>query len=164
MAESHDGFDSIAAPPTDAIREVLRRTMVMGLPQQQSHRPTFYFDRTVTWDQHDSEAKPWDWTAVPATEAQPASEQVICAYEFFSPLGRQGAFYTEVGEFNPTTLVFTMFEDEWRRVRGFSYATVGPPRVDTSVQTKWFFRFWKPAYGLNDMTVYQVHTAAEGIS
>lgn len=130
----------------------------MGLPEEESQRPTFYFDRTVTWEDFDSEDSPWDWTSVPVTEAQPATEQVVCAYEFFSPLGRQGAFYTEVGEFNPTTMVLTMFEEEWERVRGFSYVTVGPSNH------KWFFRFWKPAYGLNDMTVYQVHTAAEGIS
>lgn len=158
MAESHDGFESIAAPPTDAIRETLRRTMVMGLPNEENQRPTFYFDRTVTWEDFDSEENPWDWTAAPVTESQPATEQVICAYEFFSPLGRQGAYYTEVGEFNPTTLIFTMFEEEWERVRGFSYATVGPSTV------KWFFRFWRPAYGLNDMTVYQIHTVAEGVA
>lgn len=163
MAEQHDGFESIAAPPTDSIRETLRRTMVMGLPQEESQRPTFYFDRTVTWEDYDSEDNPWDWTVDPVTEVVPASEQVICAYEFFSPLGRQGAFYTEVGEFNPTTLVFTMFEEEWERVRGFSYATVGPSRLGTSASNRWYFRFWKPAYGLNDLTVYQVHTAAEGI-
>jgi hypothetical protein len=164
MAESHLGVDSIAAPPTDSLREVLRRTMVMGMPVEDAFKPTFYFDRTVTWEDFDSENQPWDWESVPVTEEELTSVQVVCAYEFFSPLGRQGSFYTEVGEFNPTTLVFTMFEDEWETVRGFSYATVGPPRVEASGPTKWFFRFWRPAYGLGDMTVFQVHTAAEGIS
>lgn len=163
MAKQHDGIRSIAAPPTSFIRDTLRQTMVMGLPEEESQRPTFWFDRVVTWEEHDSEQNPWDWTATPESDTEPVSEQVVCAYEFFSPLGRQGAHYTEVGEFNPTSLVFTMFEDEWERVRGFSYATVGPGRVEGSLPHRWFFRFWRPAYGMNDMTVYQVHTTADGV-
>lgn len=156
MAESHEGFDAIASPAVESIRENLRRTMVLGLPVEDDQKPTFYFDRVVSWQDADAEGNPWDWTATPATESNPSSVQPVCAFEFFSPLGRQGAYQTEVGEFNPTTVVFTMFEDEWEQVQGFSYVTIGP-----STQ-KWYFRYWRPAYGLGDMTVYQVHCVAEG--
>lgn len=156
MAESAGGFDSIAAIDIESVREALRRTMAMAMPSEESDQPTFYFDRELDWDKHDREGSPWDWTAVPATETPATSTQVLCAYEFFSPLGRQGAFYTEVGEFNPTTLVLTMFEDEFAEVYGFSYVTIG------ASEQKWYFRFWKPSVGLDDLTVYQVQCSASG--
>ena len=109
------------------------------------------------WERYDEEGTPWDFTAVleSSTIIQPV--QVVCAYEFFSPLGRQGGFPTEVGDFTPTTLVVTLFQEEWEEVRGFSYVTVGP-----SLQ-KWLFRYWRPAYGLGGFTVYQIHCSAEGV-
>lgn len=157
MADSMGGFDSIAVIDTEAIREVLRRTMVMAMPNEDSEKPAFVFERQVSFDQHDNEGNPWDWTAAPALETAQASVQVITAYEFSAPLGRQGAFLTEVGEFTPTTVVFTMFEDEFAEIRGFSYATVGPSAE------KWYFRFWKPSVSLNDMTVYEVVCVATGV-
>lgn len=156
MAESHGGFDAIAAIPSEQLRETLRRTMVLGLPDDDAEKPTFYFERQVTWSRHDAENSPWDWTSAPLTNTQRTPLSPVCAYEFFSPLGRQGSFLTEVGEFNPTTVVFTLFEDEYLEVTGFSYATIGPS------DQKWYFRFWRPAYGLGDMTVYQIHCVAEG--
>lgn len=156
MAEQHSGFNAVAVIATDSIREKLRETMVLGLPEIEADRPTFYFDRQVDWAIHDREGSPWDWTAVPVSDTTQASVQPVCAYEFFSPLGRQGAAYTEVGDFNPTTVVFTMFEDEFAAVGGFSYVTIGPGTQ------KWYFRYWRPSYGLGNLTTYQVHCAAEG--
>ena len=156
MAESAGGFETIASFDTDAIRENLRRTMVMAMPTEEDDQPTFYFERDAEWDKHDREGSPWDWTVAPILETQPSPSQVLCAAEFFSPLGRQGAFYTEVGEFNPTTLVLTMFEDEFEEVYGFSYVTIGPS------DQRWYFKFFRPAVGLNDLTVYQIQCAAGG--
>lgn len=156
MAESAGGFESIAVIDTDNIREILRRTMVMALPTESDDQPTFHFDRVVDWAEHDREGSPWDWSSAPESETIVASVQALCAFEFFSPLGRQGAFYTEVGEFNPTTVVLTMFEDEFDEVYGFSYMTIGPS------DQKWYFRYWRPAVGLNDLTVYQVQCSASG--
>lgn len=156
MAEQFAGVESIAQIDTDNLRGVLRATMVMGLPEDDEEKPTFVFERAVDWTKHDSEDKPWDWTEAPVVETQTPDAQVICAYEFFSPLGRQGAFTTEVGDFNPTTLIFTMFEDEFDEVSGFSHATIGPS------DKRWYFRFWRPSVGLSNMTVYQVQCVAEG--
>ena len=156
MAESIDGVASIANIPTGTVRDNLRATMVMGLPDVETERPTFVFEDDKTWTREDMEGSPWDWTATPVVNIQKGSIQVLCAYEYFSPLGRQGAFYTEVGEFNPTTLVLSMFETEFSDVFGFSYVTVGPD------DTRWYFRTWKPAVSLNDLTLYEVHTAATG--
>ena len=156
MAESAGGFETIASFDTDAIRESLRRTMVMAMPSEADDQPTFYFERDAEWDKHDREGSPWDFTQAPVLETQSAPSQVLCAVAFFSPLGRQGAFYTEVGEFNPTTVVLTMFEDEFDEVYGFSHVTIGPS------DQNWYFRFFKPAIGLNDLTVYEVQCSASG--
>jgi hypothetical protein len=157
VAESHQGVGAIASIPADRVRNALNATMVLGLPANEADRPTFYFDRVVDWDNHDSENKPWDWTDVPTSEENPASVQPIVATEFFSPLGRQGAEYTEVGDFTPTTVVFTMMDDQFSSVFGSSYAQIGPSTK------KWFFRFWRPAVALGSLQVYQVHFVAEGV-
>lgn len=157
MAETHDGVQAIASIPADDIRDALLRTMVLGLPPTEADRPTFHWEREVTWADFDSEDEPWDWTSAPDSETQKAPVKPICAVEFFSPLGRQGATFTEVGDFTPTTIVFTMFEDAFTQVEDFSYATVGPGA------TKWYFRFWRPSLGLGSLQVYQVHCVAEGI-
>lgn len=156
MATSVDGRSSIASIPTAALRETLRQTMVMGLPETASERPTFYFEGEKTFADADLEGSPWDWTDTPTTDTGAAPIQVLCAYEFFSPLGRQGSFLTEVGEFNPTTVKVTMFEDEFNAVYGFTYMTIGPS------DQRWYFRFYTPAIGLNDLTVYELHCVATG--
>lgn len=157
MAESHGGLDAIANIPVDDLQEKLRRTMVLGLPVEDEEKPTFIFERQVSWVRHDHEGSPWNWAAAPLSLTTKGAVQPICAYEFFSPLGRQGGFPTEVGDFNPTTVVFTMFEDEYNEVIDSSYATVGPSGH------RWYFRFWRPSYGLGGMTVYSVHMVAEGL-
>ena len=156
MATSIGSRTSIADIPTDDLRETLRQTMVMGMPPVVAERPTFYFDGEKTYADADTEGSPWDWTDTPTTDTSDVPLQVLCAYEFFSPLGRQGAFLTEVGEFNPTTVILTMFEDEFVVVQGFTYMTIGPS------DQRWYFRFYKPAIGLNDLTVYEIHCVATG--
>ena len=131
--------------------------MVMGLPETDAHKPTFYFDRVVEWERHDREDSPWDFGDSPTVETQRSPVRPICAYEFFSPLGRQGAYPTEVGDFNPTTLIVTLLDDEWASVRGFSYVTVGP------TAERWLFRYWRPSYSLGNFPVYQIHCSAEGV-
>jgi len=157
VADTIGGISSIANIPTAALRDTLRQTMVMGLPSTVSERPTFYFEGEKAYDDADLEGSPWDWTDTPTTDTGADPVQVLCAYEFFSPLGRQGAFLTEVGEFNPTTVVLTMFEDEFDQTYGFTYLEIGPS------DQRWYFRFFKPAIGLNDLTVYQLHCVATGI-
>lgn len=157
MAEQHDGVDAIAELPVDDIQLALRQTMVLGLPVEDEQKPTFYFNPVVEWERYDTEGSPWEWDATPTSEVETSPVQPICAYEFFSPLGRQGGFATEVGDFTPTTLVVTLLQEEWEQVRGFSYVTVGPS------EQRWLFRYWRPAYGLGGFTVYQIHCSAEGV-
>jgi hypothetical protein len=156
VANEIGGRSSIADIPTSDLRETLRSTMVMGMPTVVAERPTFYFEGDQTYTYQDREKSPWDWTDAALTDTAASPLQVLCAYEFFSPLGRQGSFVTEVGEFNPTTVVLTMFEEEFALVAGFTYLTIGPS------DQKWFFRFFKPAIGLNDLTVYQITCVATG--
>ena len=154
MAESAGGFDGPILP-VDTIKENLRAAMVMGFPVNEDEQPSFYFDSTYTYTYQDSAGNPFDWSASPATGISPGPVQVLCAYEFSAPLGRQGAHETAVGQFNPTTLVITMLDDEFESIQGFRYCTVGPS------DEKWYFRFYQPAIGLGGMTVYQITCTAE---
>lgn len=156
MAEKKDGFDAIATINADAIRETFKRTMVFGLPDVEADQPTFYFDRVVTWADFDRANEPWDWTDAPATETIKPPVSPICAYEFFSPLGRQGSHYTEVGEFNPTTVVMTFTDDEFLKVTDASHLTIGPS------DQRWFFRYVRPQVNLGSLGIFQVHFIAQG--
>jgi hypothetical protein len=156
MADSIGGIDSIAVIDTATLRGILRQTMVLGTAEDVANRPTFYFEGEQAFDDADLEGSPWNWTDTPATDTSDSPLQILCAVEFFAPLGRQGAFSTEVGEFNPNTVVLTMFEDEFNVAYGFTYLTIGPS------DQRYYFRFYKPAVGLNDLTVYQLHCVATG--
>lgn len=156
MAEKIGNIPSIATIPTDDIRDILRQTMVMALPETVEERPTFYFEREVEWADHDSADKPWDWTDAPVSDNQADAVRVICAYDFAAPFGRQGALFERSGEYNQSTITFTMFEDEFAAVTNSSYATIGP-----GTERRWYFRYWKPSVGLNDLTVYEAIFTSE---
>jgi len=156
MAEFKDGLQAIAKIDAGSLRETFKRTMIMGLPDVEADQPTFFFERVVTWSDFDRDNNPWDWTAAPLTETLVAAVSPICAYEFFAPLGRQGSSYTEVGEFNPTTVVFTFTDDEFLRVKDSSFATIGPS------DQKWYFRYFKPQVNLGSLGIFQAHFVATG--
>jgi hypothetical protein len=132
----------------------------MGLPQTVAHRPTFYWANQVTFAEHDSSDNPWDWGSAPTLDVTPAPQQVLCAYEFAAPFGRTGAVPERAGEFNISTLIITVLEDEFATLAGsssgFSYVTVGP-----NTDAKWFFRYWQPNVGLGNLTVYQITCGSE---
>jgi hypothetical protein len=134
----------------------MRETMVLGLPEVDADKPTFYFERQVAWADHDSEDQPWDWDDAPASDVTPAATQPICAVEFFSPLGRSGAQYSEVGDFFPSTVIITFVgDDDFNEAVNASYVTIGP------TQTKWFFRYYKPEMALGGIPVRQAHFQAK---
>lgn len=154
MAETHGGLDAIATIP-GSVEDALRWTMVLGLPAVEAERPTFYFDKVVSWAEHDAEGLPWDWAAAPDTETQKAAVQPICAYEFHAPLGRSGAQYTEAGDFFHSTVIFTFTATDLPGVLDASYVIIGP------ATTRWWFRYFHPSVGLGRLSVYQAHFQAE---
>lgn len=154
MAESAGGFDAPAVP-VDTIKEALLSAMALGFPVEESEQPTFHFQGAADYTYEDAAGNPIDWTATPTSSSGASEVSVLCAYEFSAPLGRQGAHETAVGQFNPTTLILTLIDDQFEEIRGFRYCTVGPS------DEKWYFRFYQPAVGLGGMTVYQVTCTAE---
>jgi hypothetical protein len=155
MATSHKGVTSIATVPA-AVEDLLKQTMVFGLPEANADKPTFYFERQVTWTKHDSADKPWVWTTAPSLDTTPDPTMPICAYEFFAPLGRSGAQFSEVGDFFPSTVIVTFVGDtDFNLAVNSSYVTIGPG------QTKWYFRYWKPEVSLGTIPVQQAHFQAE---
>jgi hypothetical protein len=154
MAESHGGLEAIAVIPS-TVEEQLRRTMVLGLPQDDAEKPTFFFEKVVSWAEQDSEGRPWDWTTAPDSETQKASVKPICAYEFTAPLGRSGAQFSEVGDFFVSTVIITITETDLPDILDSSHVVIGPG------STRWWFRYFHPALGLGGLTVYQAHFQAE---
>jgi len=156
MAELVSGVPSIADIPATDIRTALRQTMVMGLPSVVADRPTFYWDKEVTFAEHDSADSPWDWTAAPTLDDTPTEQQVICAFEFAAPFGRTGAVPERIGEFNISTVIITLFEDEYAAIDGFTWVTIGP-----ELSRRWYFRYVQPTTSLGALSVYSISCAAE---
>lgn len=154
MAEEHSGAVSPIIP-VDVVREGIRSAMAMGMPVEEEERPTFYFDSTKVYDYVDEAGKPFDWSVSPTVSKNPGPTRALCSWEFSAPLGRQAAHETPVGQFNPTTLILTVLDEDFDEVRGFRYVTIGPS------DDKWWFRFYQPAVGLGDMTVYRITCSAK---
>jgi len=160
VADKIGSVSAIADIPAAQLRDVLRSTMVMGLPETAVDRPTFYWQNEVTFAEHDADDHPWDWTSAPTLDTTPTPEQVLCAYEFKAPFGRTGAVPERAGEFNISSLTLTVFEDEFATLSGatsgFTYVTIGP-----ELDRRWYFKYWQPSVGLGSLTVYQIMCAAE---
>lgn len=160
MADKIGSVSAIAAIPAEQLRDVLRSTMVLGLPEKAVDRPTFYWEKEVAFAEYDKEDQPWDWTDAPTLDTTPDPEQVLCAVEFAAPFGRAGVIPERTGEFNVSTVILTVFEDEFDILSGttdgFSYVTIGP-----TLDRRWYFRYWQPAVGLGSLTVYQITCGAE---
>jgi len=115
------GADPSGAFEADTFREQIRAVMLMGLPEDETLRPTFYFADTVVNDAADPGNRPWDFTQPKASTVTVTPVRVLCGIEV-DP-GTEG--YTSVGKFEARTATLSFFEDEWADVDGFTRVLIG---------------------------------------
>lgn len=91
MANDLAGFDP------DLFRSSIRDTMIMGLPQDEAERPTFYFPATgYSYPEGtllDTEGRPID-PRIKGTPVQKAAVQVPCAIETALDTSNGGGLFT----------------------------------------------------------------------
>lgn len=115
------GPDPTGAFDPDDYREQIRAVMLMGLPEDVTLRPTFYFADTVVNEAADPGNRPWDFTQPKTSTVTVTPVRVVCGIEV-DP-GSKG--YTAVGKFEARTATLSFFEDEWDDVDGFIRVLIG---------------------------------------
>lgn len=102
-------------------RTEIQDTMFMGLPEDKTLRPTFYFPTDDTFAEASLSGAPWDWDASPLEnddDREPV--QVPCAVE----VAGTGVDFTSIGTFNPQRAVLTFCDEDYKKVKGFHQMTM----------------------------------------
>lgn len=147
MAGLLTGFDP------EAFRTSIRNTMIMGLPEPDELKPTFYFRSTYSYPpgtKLDPEGKPID-PRIQAT-ATPASAplQVPCAVEFSPDAtnneGLSGTFWTD-------RAMLTLLDTEYAQVE---------EAIEVDISGRRYLIQQMNPIGLGTVTVYQLQCFLKG--
>jgi|GEM_PF-6100427 len=139
--------------PAAAVRENLRIPMRMGLPQDEAMWPEFVTLSVSASGETDSHGVPWDPRE--SIESTSTSVRPVCAMEWRSG----GADTHNFGVTDAAEIVFTLLDEEWAQVEGFTYVNVRPTLSGDPVQ----FHFVRvlQALNLDSVGVWQVLCSTE---
>lgn len=136
------GFDP------DAFRTNITNTMIMGLPEDPTLQPTFYFRAVKTYPAGtllDTEGSPLD-PRIEATVTAPDPVQVPCAVEYTANSTDQE---TLIGTFKTGRAKLTLLDVAYELVKDAIEVSLGEVRYNITFQ--------EPPIGLGPVTVYQLH-------
>ena len=146
MAGSVPGFNA------DEVRRGLRFAMTVGLPPLEAEQPTFFFPQEAsTTGPADEDAMPFDLTQK-RTLGPPRSVRVPCAIEYHDNQGKIENF----GVLVPSKVEITVLDEEYAKIKGFSYVVIGGNRF-------WYSRT-APPVGLVSVGVYTIYCTAEDMA
>lgn len=131
-------------------RDVIRTTMIMGLPNATAEKPTFRWRPDRTFTTADPAGAPYDFTASPTTTDAPPDVQIPVAVEFSARPA--GSLETSIGEFDTSRVIITILDEDYELVRGADEVLLGGNTYD--------IQFVGPPIGLFEVTVYQVFAIA----
>jgi len=152
MARAIPGF------PADQVREGLRIPMRMGMPVDVEQWPEFVVIAPHTpSDDTDEHGYPWDPNG-PVAPPLETRHRVLCAIEPADPEERQESF----GAVQPSTLVITLLDEEYRQVEGFRYVNLW--RTATGPPTRYYYRNVHIRSALDTVEVWQVEVSSEDVS
>ena len=144
---------AIPSFPAAAVRENLRIPMRMGLPADPARWPEFVTEAISTTAETDSAGVPWD--PAQARQVEPTSARPVCAMEWRSG----GPDRQNFGSTEPAEIVFTLLDEEWAQVEGFSYVNVFPTLTGDAV--RFYFVKILQALSLDTVGVWQVLVSTE---
>lgn len=131
-------------------RAAIHEAMAMGMPPEVARRPTFFFPYRETHAVADSGGDPFDWTAQPVVEGEPAPEgprppvQVLCAWE----TAEGGESFTDMGTLNTDEALITFLDVDYELVRGFDRVLLDDNTYEYVKEL--------PARGLWEVGIHQV--------
>lgn len=149
------GFDETT------FRDAIQNTMLMGIPEDENERLTFWWNREQTYTPDDPAGNPYDWTATPVTDepgnpaiADPGTNQsLIVPYALEFSARPAGSSNTAFGEIDASRAVVTLMDGDFQQIHTADYATIGP--------TRYRIQFAGPPVGLFAVTVHQIFLEAE---
>ena len=134
-----------------AVRAGLRLAMQVGMPVITDDQPTFFKPAAVTGDgAHilDQGGTPFDPSYRP-TVARPVGIKVPCSMDYKDAAGNLVA----MGSVSATGMVLTLLDEDYVKVKGFSYCVVAGVKYN-------YQRTDKPQ-GLVSVGIYTVHVLAD---
>lgn len=147
MAGSTADFGATEA--AEFIREVTG-VMVMGLPNDEADKPTFYWETVKTYAKASVDGRPLNWDSAASTSTLRDPVQAICAVELLDAAGNP--VETPVGDFNADQARLTFFADEYAKVADFDWVTLG--------ESKYLWSKRLPTLGLGPADIIQVVVSA----
>lgn len=136
----------------DEVRNGLRLAMNVGLPPVEADQPLFVWDAPADIETaEDPSGIPFAWDAEPpAVVAAPHPPvRVPCAIEYLDSQGELRAF----GPTASSTLVLTLLDDEYERVRGFSRVVIGG--------NEYLYQRTEAPLGLVSIGIWQIHVRTD---
>lgn len=147
MAGSLSGFDATA------FRTNITNTMVMGLPNDDNLKPTFYFRETATYPSGtkvDATGKPIDPRVQPTLTPASDPVQVPCAVEF------------TLDNSNNSTLVGVMWTDRAVVTLLDTHYVLVKDAIEVDLSGKRYMIQQMTSVGLGPVTVYQLQCFIKG--
>jgi hypothetical protein len=131
-------------------RQVIRETMLMGMPNAVQERATFRWDPAKSYPVADPAGNPYDLTSAPTTTTTHADVQVPVAVEFSARPA--GSMDTVMGEFDTSRVIITVLDEDYEQIVGADLVIMGGNTYD--------IQFVGPPIGLFEVTVYQLYALA----
>ena len=142
---SFGGFDAAA------FRTAIQNTMIMGLPNTVSERPTFRWRPEHEYTVSDTGGTPYNIKEdVPTSTTAPVDVLINCAVEFISRSTLSGG--TAVGDFDTPRAIIYVMDIDYPSVRTANEVLLGGNVYDID--------FHAPPIGLFDFTLYIIHASA----
>lgn len=110
---------------------------------------TFHFPSTLVYNTNvDADGRPFDVNAT-VTQTTPPAIKVPCAVEYFDAESQP----TNFGLMAPSKLKIALLDEDYLKVKGVSYVTLGGDRYN--------YRRTEPPTGLFDVGIYTMHFTSE---
>lgn len=143
--------------PEAEFRTAIRETMRMGMPELDSEKLTWFWNRAQTYQPDDLAGDPLDWTADPITddpgnpEGDAEDDGLIVDYAMETNTPGNSDF-TAVGIFNLQTIKVTLFDVDYEQIKTADYAKIG--------DVVYTIRLEAPPYALFAVTMHDLFLEA----
>lgn len=147
MAGTLAGFDP------DVFRTNIRNTMIMGLPEPDGLKPTFYFRTTFSYPPGtalDPEGKPIDPRVQATATAASVPVQVPCAIEYSPDTTNNESL---AGTFWTDRALLTVLDTDYARIAS---------AIEVDINGKRYMIQQMSAVGLGNVTIYQLQCFMKG--
>ncbi len=133
--------------PDDLFRDAIRKTMSMGLPDDEAMRPTFRWTTDKTFSVADPAGDPYVWSEVPSAQVTHDDVQVAVAVEFTAR--KSSAEGGPFGEIDVSRVTLTLLDEEFELIAGADQVILSGNTYEIAMVA--------PAQGLFGVTIWTLY-------